>query len=219
MGGQIAARVAIAATIVGLPLAQAGEALLSRRGELADRPSLANLTQIKEDPHRSIDKGGCARRPTGTRNCRGYAEVCTRFIDPGLRLLIAAALCSLLALPAAAHPGHGHDTPAPFAVPALDTLIDRASSSGVDQGAQMIAAPAPALVFSCCCRGQNGCCTDCDCGVTMTCASGSCGSCNAAAVLSYAVRVAPSAKGAVATLSDQVLAGDAPGPDDRPPRV
>ena len=129
--------------------------------------------------------------------------MCTRFIDPGLRLLIAAALCSLLALPAAAHPGHGHDTPAPFAVPALDTLIDRASSSGVDQGAQMIAAPAPALVFSCCCRGQNGCCTDCDCGVTMTCASGSCGSCNAAAVLSYAVRVAPSAKGAVATLSDK----------------
>jgi len=57
MGGRIAARVAIAPTMVGLPLAQAGEALLSSRGELADRPSLANLTQIKEAPHRSIDKG------------------------------------------------------------------------------------------------------------------------------------------------------------------
>ena len=140
-----------------------------------------------------------------------------RVIGSGLRLLIAAALYSLSALPAAAHPGHRHDTTAVIAVAADDTLVSRASSSDVEQGAQVIAAPAPALVSSFCCCGQSGCCASSGCGLGMTC--GSCGASGNALVVSHAVRVASPAKAAIACLSDQLLAGDAASPDDRPPRV
>jgi hypothetical protein len=145
--------------------------------------------------------------------------VCTRVIGSGLRLLIAAAFCSLLALPAAAHPGHGHDRSALIAVVALDALVDRASAGDVGQGEQVTAAPAPALDSSSCCCGQSGCSAGSGCGSGMASGSGSCGQCSGALVLSYALCVAPLAKGAVACLSDQLLAGDAPGPGDRPPRV
>ena len=143
----------------------------------------------------------------------------TGVIISGLRLLIAAVLCSLLALPAAAHSGHGHDASALTA--ALDALVDRANARDVGSGAQVIAASASALHSSscCCCCGQSGYCEFSGCGSGLACESGSCSHVNGALALLSAARVAPSAKGEVACLSDQLLAGDAPGPDDRPPRL
>jgi len=69
------------------------------------------------------------------------------------------------------------------------------------------------------CCGQSGCCAGSGCGSGMGCGSGSCGYGSSTLVLSHTVCVTPPVNGAVAFLSNQVLAGDAPGPNDRPPRV
>lgn len=154
---------------------------------------------------------------TFARKSWGYSDVCTPVIGLGLRLLIAAMLCSLLALPAAAHPGHVHDTTVHIVVAAPDTLVKRASSGDVDRGAQVVASAPPTLVFSCC-STQGGCCAGSGCCSGMACGSGSCCHGGSALVLSHAVRVARPAKVAPASRSDRSLAGYAAGPDDRPPR-
>lgn len=154
----------------------------------------------------------------GARKVRGRLNVHIRFIGFGLQMLIAVMISALLAMPAAAHPGHVHDTPARVAAVTLDALIVQVSSDDFDQQEQVIAIAARPLMSSCCCCGQNGCCTASGCNAGMTCGSGSCGSGNAL-VLSHAGYVAPLAKRASAAHSDQILAGKTRGPDDRPPRV
>lgn len=144
--------------------------------------------------------------------------MCTRVIGSGLRLLVAALLCWLLTLPAAAHFGHGRDMSALIKIATFDVLVDRASSRDASQGARVIAAPAPALVSSCCC-GQSGCCVGSGLGSGMACGPGSCGHGSGALDWSHPVRIEPSAMGAGICLFDQLLAGVAPGPDDRPPRL
>lgn len=145
--------------------------------------------------------------------------MCFRVITSGVRLLIAAVFFLLLAFPAAAHPGHDHGASPLIAVAALDALLDQASSGELGTGEQVIAAPTQAPITSCCCCRHDGCCTGVGCGTGMAAGSGSCDYSGSAIVGSHAVRVAFSAKGAVARLSDQLLAGDAPSPNDRPPRV
>lgn len=142
-----------------------------------------------------------------------------RFIGFGLQMLIAAMFCALLAVPATAHPGHVHDTPASVAAAALDALIVQASSGDFDQHEQVITVAAHPLVTSCCCCGQGGCCTDAGCSSSMVCSSGLCGYGSNALVLSDAVGVVPPAEGAAAALSDRLVAGYTLGPEDRPPRV
>lgn len=156
----------------------------------------------------------------GARRVRGHLNVRIRVRGFGLQMLIAAMFCTWLAVPATAHPGHVHDTPAPVAATAaLDALIVQARFDEFGEAGQVTAVTAPPLVSSCCCCGQNGCCTGSGCNAGMACGSGSCGHGGSALVLSHSGHVALLAKQASAAYSDQILPGKPLGPDDRPPRV
>jgi hypothetical protein len=137
--------------------------------------------------------------------------VWTRVIVSGVRLLIAAVLCSLLTMPAAAHPRHDNDASALISVAAPDTLADQATADDVGRGERVIAAPA----LGCC--GPSDCSTGCACG--MASGSGTCGHAGGALAFSYAVRIPPSASSAHNSRSEQLLAGEDLCPGDRPPTV
>ena len=144
--------------------------------------------------------------------------MCSEVITSGIRLLIGAVLWSLLALPAAAHPGHGHHNDGSEVVAvAVAPVVHR----DVRREAQAIATIATSAVLSgcCSCSGQSGCCSGFGCGLGMTCGATSCNPGTGAALVLGAVGLAPPAKAAPACRSGRLLAGDAPGPDDRPPRV
>ena len=140
------------------------------------------------------------------------SELVTGF---GLRLLIAAVLATLLALPAAAHRGHGPDTSVANVGAVLDTSVDQARSVDRLQDKQEVRASA--LVSSSCCCGLGANSTTSGCGTGMTCGSGSCGH-SSSVVLSYGADTARAAKAMIAYASEHLLAGLAPGPNDRPPR-
>ena len=148
------------------------------------------------------------------------APMSNALIGSALRLLIAAVLCSLFVLPAAAHPGHGHDTSAPTAT-ALDALVELGNAGNVGQH---LTAPF-ALAFlssssssSCCCR-QSGSSVGSGCGCGMAYGSGSCGHASSVLAAWHAVHIAPAVKGVGACLTGQLQPGDAPGPGERPPRI
>ena len=141
-----------------------------------------------------------------------------RFIGFGVQMLIAAMLGALLAVPATAHPEHVHETSARVAAAALDALIVQAGFDEYGEAGQVIAAPAHPVVSSCCCCGQNGCCTGTGC-AEMICGSGSCGQGGNVLVWSHDGHVALLAMKASAAHSDQLLPGKTLGPEDRPPRV
>ena len=140
------------------------------------------------------------------------SELVTGF---GLRLLIAAVLATLLALPAAAHRGHGPDTSVTNVGAVLDTSVDQTRSVDRLQDRQEVRASALASSSCCCGLGANS--TPSGCGTGMTCGSGSCGH-NSSVVLSYGADTARAAKAMIAYASEHLLAGLAPGPNDRPPR-
>jgi hypothetical protein len=133
----------------------------------------------------------------------------------GLRLLITAVLATLLALPAAAHQGHGPDTSVTNVGAVLDISVDQARSVDRLQDKQEVRASA--LVSSSCCCGLGANSTTSGCGTVMACGSGSCGH-SSSVVLSYGADTARTAKAMIAFVSEHLLAGLAPGPDDRPPR-
>jgi len=135
-----------------------------------------------------------------------------------LRLLIAAVLCSLFVLPAAAHPGHGHDTSAPTAT-ALNALVEPRNAGHVGQGEHLTAPFAVAFLFSSCCCGQSGSSMGSGCGCGMACGSGSCGHASGVLAAWHVVHIAPAVKGVGACLWGQLQPGDAPGPGERPPRI
>lgn len=148
------------------------------------------------------------------RTERGFALVCDLVTGSVLRLLIAAVLASLLALPAVADRGHGPDTSVTNVVAVFDTSVAQARSVDRLQGKQEVRAYALASTSCCCGLGANS--TTSGCGSGMTCGSASCGHSNVA--LSYSADTARTAKAMVAYVSEHLLAGLALGPDDRPPR-
>ena len=141
--------------------------------------------------------------------------MCELVTGSALRLLIAAVLALLLALPAAAHRGHGPDTSVANVGAVLDTSVDQARS--VDRPRDKQEVRAYALVSSSCCCGLGANSTTSGCGSGITCGSGSCGHSSGLA-LSYGANTARTAKAMVAYVSEHLPAGLAPGPDDRPPR-
>ena len=140
------------------------------------------------------------------------SELVTGF---GLRLLIAAVLATLLALPTAAHPGHGLDTPVTNVGAVFDTSLDQARSVDRRQDEQEVRASALASSSCCCGLGANS--TTSGSGSGMTCGSGASGH-SSGLELSYGADTARTAKAMFAYVSEHLLAGLAPGPDDRPPR-
>lgn len=144
----------------------------------------------------------------------GHVEVWTRIIVSGVQLLIAAALCTLLTMPVAAHPRHGDDASVLHTVAASDTVADQVTSDDIGRVEQVIAASASG---SCCCA-PNSCSTGCGCAHRAACSSGSCGHAGALAFSSI-VSVTPSLEVAQGSRSDQFLAGEDLCPGDRPPAV
>ena len=141
-----------------------------------------------------------------------------RVIVSGVRLLIAAVLCSLLTVPAAAHSQHGNAASVFLAVAASDTLANQATSA--DGGRRELAIAAPATFDACsCCWGPSNCSTGCGCAYGTACGSGAC--CHASGALAYSsnVSVTPSLGVAENSRSDQFLAGEDLCPGDRPPAV
>jgi hypothetical protein len=142
--------------------------------------------------------------------------VCKLVTGFGLRLLIAAVLATLLALPAAAHRGHGQETAVTSSGAVLDNLADQARSVAQladKQEARSYARASP----SCCCRlGANFMASGSGSG--MTCGSGASGHISGLA-LPYGADTAGPAKAMFAYISEYLLAGLAPGPGDRPPRA
>jgi hypothetical protein len=144
--------------------------------------------------------------------------VCARVIWSGVGLLIAAVLHSLFIFPAAAHSGHGHDAAVSIIATAPDGLVDRESAGDVAQDDHLIVAYAAASLSSPCWCGRTGSSMGCGCGCGMACGSGSCGHASGVLTSWRAVDVELPAKG-VGCLSSRLLAGYAPGPDERPPRT
>ena len=145
----------------------------------------------------------------------GHVEVWTRIIVSGVQLLIAAALCTLLTMPVAAHPRHGNDASVLHTVAAPDTVADQVTSDDIGQEEPVIAAPASG---SCCCA-PNSCSTGCGCACGMAGGSGACGHAGGALALSHMVHIAPSARAPHNFRSAQLLAGEDLCPGDRPPAV
>src|SRR5581483_5424998 len=143
------------------------------------------------------------------------ALVCELVTGSALRLLGAAVLALLMALPAAAHPGHGPDAPVTNVGTVLDISVNQART--VDQLQDKQEVRASALASSSCCYGLSANYATAGCASGVTCGSGSCGHSSGVA-LSYGPDTARTAKAMVAYVSDHLLAGLAPGPDDRPPR-
>jgi hypothetical protein len=143
--------------------------------------------------------------------------VCSSVALLGLRLLVAAALCSLVVLPAAAHPGHGHDRPAIGTLVAFDAPVDRIAHQDARQGEETVTASAVEAFALAACLCQRGG-SFMSCGFGTTCACGSCGHGGALAA-SYSADPLLCANGKVVALRQQLLAGLDPTPDDRPPRL
>lgn len=143
------------------------------------------------------------------------ALVCELVTRSALHLLVAAVLALLMALPAAAHPGHGPDAHVTNVGTVLDISVDQART--VDQLPHKHEVQVSALVSSSCCCGLSTSYTTSGCASGMTCGSGSCGHSSGVAV-SYGPDTARTAKAMVAYASEHLLAGLVPGPDDRPPR-
>jgi hypothetical protein len=129
---------------------------------------------------------------------------------------MAAGLSSLLALPAAAHPGDGHDRQALTTIVALDSLVDWIALGNVPRQEKRVTSSNVALAFASCCCGQIE--SFVGCGPGMTCGSGSCGHGGVLAI-SYGTDLPLCANGKVVPLWQQVFAGLDRTPDDRPPRL
>jgi len=122
-----------------------------------------------------------------------------------LRLLMAAGLCSLLALPAAAHPGHRHDRSAISAGVGLEKLVQQIAFDERYQEEDAVTTSVEAFGFEACC-GQNETLMGSGCSSAMTCTCVSYGH-GGALALSYGADLLLCPSGKVVALRQQVLAG------------
>jgi hypothetical protein len=145
---------------------------------------------------------------------KGDATLRSVVVQLALRMLMAAALWSLPALRAAAHPAHGHDRPAISALMALEKPVEQVALHHPCQEETAVTTSIEVAAFGACC-GQDQSWIGCSPGTTCGCAV--CGPCGALAA-SDGGRLRVCAKGMVAVLWQQAPTGLGSTPADRPPR-